>query len=215
MSLDPVSIGLTVGSMLMQKMSSDSQRRRQDALVDQMTQYRSQKSKESENAINKFTSTLEPGAQDERTAAINAGLTDNFNSALMSAKGVEKPENIAGKFGPDYTNRVASNKARVANDVTTAFKNLAAIGTPGQRGVQDSLNYGQAATDVAANNQAANNVSARYETGIKNQGTDPFLDLASTLLSGANMARGMTLAKGTVQPSNVRLRPGGGQGLRF
>lgn len=191
MSLDPVSIALTVASTALQGMQQRSVEKRQRNLADAMGAYRAQKAGEGRAAINQFLDTIQPGAKDSERTAIVKELEGSLSDSVGAVRRFEAPQNIAGKVSPDYEARRASNDQTLTETLKRAIGQLSVIGAPGQQGMREATRYGRTAGEVDAANTASNNVSAHYMQGIQSQAPNPFLSLASQLAQGASFGRAM------------------------
>lgn len=187
MSLDPltVSIATSVIGGGLQMMSQQSAMKKQRALGDQMTAYRSERAAQSRAAIEPFLNSLNP----EQRAAERTAVADELRTGLTDSVGAvqkfQAPQAIAGKVSNDFADRTATNQASTADRIKSAIEQLTGIGAQGELGLREARRFAQAGSNVAANAQAAGNVSGRYEDAMNNVRPDPFLNYASQVTQGA------------------------------
>jgi hypothetical protein len=120
----------------------------------------------------------------------------------------------AGAVSPDYQARVASNDADLTSRLKRAVSQLSIIGAPAQQGLAEARRFGVAGGEVDASNTAANNVGAAYNKGIELQRPNSFLTLASQIMKGVGLARGIggfapALSAGAVMGSGLNPSAGG------
>jgi hypothetical protein len=185
------------------KMKQDRDvRKQQSALTDEMTRSNAERAKKSTAAINQFLDESAPQARATETQALREELTGRLNEGVDAVRKFEEPETFSGRVSDDY-NRVRSvGRARTEQRVNDAISQLATIGLPGQRSVNESLRYGRAGSVVDAENSAMNNMSGAYRNAIEGVHTDPFNRMAADLTTAAGMAMtGMKGMNATVTPT--------------
>lgn len=175
----------SVASAALQAKAASDQADKQQSLVDQMTQYKLQKSAEGQAATSKFLDTQDPAQRQAAVASTQQGIASNLQNSVKAAQQYQTPQNFAGKVSGDYTQRAASDAGTVADRLKRSIDQLSTIGAPAQTDLQRSLQLGQASTGVAGANSAAANVGNAFDTGINNVRPDPFLTLAAQIAGGA------------------------------
>lgn len=214
--IDPLSVGLTVASTLLQGAAQSSAARRQKNIVDAMSAYRSQKAGEGQQAINNFLQTIQPGAKDAERTQVQDELRTGLDNSVGAVQKFQAPQQIAGKVSDDFDARTASNNATVSDRIKRAVDQLSIIGAPAEQGMREARRYGVTAGEVDATNSAANNVGARYQDALQTVRPDPFLSLASQLTQGAALAKAGGVFGAKTSPFTFApVLTGGGLGLKM
>jgi hypothetical protein len=201
---------MAVGSYLLNSAAQGSAQRKQDNLAQQMRQFDLTKTKASTDAINKFLDSAKPEARAQDMAQGKADTTANLNDAIGTSQAYLKPSNFQGKVTSSYADRAGSDAASAGQRIKAAIDQLSTINAPHRQNFDQSLRYGLAAGDVDAANSGMRDVNQAFQTDMSNVRPDPFLSLASQVLSGVNMASSLGAFKGLGggAPSEVTLTPG-------
>jgi hypothetical protein len=215
MSVDPITLSLMAASFGAQQLAQSDVAGRQKRLLNAMTQYRTQRAANAQQEVEKFLDQQTPEARAAQNTSVQNELQTGLQDSVGAVQKFQQPTFTAGKLSSDYTNRVASNQATTADRIKAAISQLAGIGAPSEVGQVNARRYGQAATEVDAQQRAGVNVGARYQDAIANQRPDPFLSFASQLLQGASMASAGGAFRAAPTPSAYTLSgSAGGTGIR-
>jgi hypothetical protein len=211
---DPATLGLLVGGTLLEAKGQSDVRHRQERLSNAMADYSRTKYGEGRDAINQFLQTIQPQAKADERQQLTDELATGLNQSVSAARAVETPQTVAGAVSPDYQARVASNDADLTSRLKRAVSQLSIIGAPAQQGLAEARRFGVAGGEVDASNTAANNVGAAYNKGIELQRPNSFLTLASQIMKGVGLARGIggfapALSAGAVMGSGLNPSAGG------
>lgn len=211
-----LSIAATGVSTLMQMSAQRSAAKKQNALANEMTAYRSEQAAKSRTAIEQFLNQQNPELRAQEKTQVTDELRTGLDQSVGAVKRFEPQQVIAGKVSDEYAGRQASNEAALGDRVRRAIEQLSGIGAPGEVGMREARRFGQTATGVDANNRAAANVSGRYMDAIGNVRPDPFLTFASQLVQGAGIAAGSgAFSPKPASPAyGLQTLPIGGLGLK-
>lgn len=203
--MDPLSLLVLASAFGAKYFANQQAQNRQQSLADAMQNYQAVKARQTEQAINSFTSQETPA---NRTDQMNSAIADRVAQAnnLVGQVAKSNPAPIAGKVSADYTASQARSADTVAERTKRAIQQLATMGAPGDVARKFGIDFGRVAGNVDANNSAISNVGNAYRTDIQGVKPDPLLNTLGDvgLALGAGMG-GAPAATAGAAPADLAM----------